>query len=1001
MIKYNFFITLILLNTKVYGTSKNFEINIFEYQYLIKIFWYILIPIIFLFSLFYYRYFLLKKSNQKIKTLKDTLNNASKLANLGVWEWDILTNIINWNDTTYKIYGVSKKEKINLAILENLIYKDDLNTYKYEFSKSLKEKTPFDFEYRIIKDSKIRIIHVIGNPIIKNNKIIKMVGAVQDITEYKEKEFKLKEAQSIAKLGYWRFDIVKNQLEWSDEIFNIFEIKKDNFQANYEAFFDAIHPQDRSDVHEAYQNSLKTKKPYSITHRLLLEDGRIKWVEEKCNTEFDENDNPTLSTGTVQDITEQKNLEIQNNKITKRFENMFRNHNSIMLLIEPKSGLILDANKSACKFYGYDLEEIKYTNIKTIDITSKNKNDISIYNHKLKNGKIKTVEVNSSPIEIYDGYILFSIIKDITKEKEYEKKLAKAKEKADKANKAKSDFLANISHEIRTPLNAVIGLSDLLYDTKLDSKQTQYLNNINYSAKTLLHVINDILDYSKIEAGKFKIVETSFNLRDILKNINDLFNYQISTKDLTLSFHIDKNIPSLLEGDSLRISQILINLISNALKFTQKGYIFINIGIKKQKDNNIVLSFLVEDTGIGISKDNQNKIFDSFEQLENDIIKRAEGSGLGLMICKKLLKLMNGHIWVESIENKGSKFFFDIPLKKSKKTKLSEKIESNNKKLISSNKNIALLVEDNKINQKITETMLEKIGFFVEIANNGKEALKLTKEKKYDIIFMDLQMPYMNGYETTKEIRKLNINTPIIALSAAPIKADMSIGINDYLSKPLEKEELLIIISKYLKIIEKNNFDIYGIDLEKLLDSLSFNETQAYSLLKKYYLNYKNIDETFAQLNINKAEFKSFIHKLKGVSANIRANKIYSLCIDIENSKNSKITAHLIEDIKIELNNIFDSIKTNILSIKSDSISNTKNIKNIKNIKKTINDFIKDLENSSFIKNEKIEELITLLKGTINEEILNSLEIAFNNYEYDETIKILKTIKDKHDYSCC
>lgn len=419
------------------------------------------------------------------------------------------------------------------------------------------------------------------------------------------------------------------------------------------------------------------------------------------------------------------------------------------------------------------------------------------YKWVLTRGKVMEWDDHRKPLRI------MGVNTDIDQIKQLELELIAAKAEAERANKAKSRFLANMSHEIRTPMNGIIGLSKLLRKSHLEETQSNYLDAIITSADNLLVIINDILDFSKITEGRLQLEKISFKIEHLVKNIIKSLSTTAKDKELEMSYYIDPSVQPVLSGDPVRLNQILVNLLGNALKFTNEGYVKLHITfIKKEKELNYV-KFLVEDTGIGIDKAKQKLIFESFSQEDTSISRKFGGTGLGLAISKQLIEMMGGEILLESTKNHGAKFFFTIPFANGDSSKVLENSGDEIGNVDLSGMKI-LVAEDHKVNQYLIKSILKTWNVEPDIAENGILAVEMVKTKTYDIIFMDKQMPEMGGDEATRIIReKLKLTVPIIAITAAALKEskDMALeaGMDDYITKPFNSDELLRVISYYAK----------------------------------------------------------------------------------------------------------------------------------------------------------------------------------------------------------
>ncbi|MBF0397598.1 MAG: response regulator [Desulfobacterales bacterium] len=607
-----------------------------------------------------------------------------------------------------------------------------------------------------------------------------------------------------------------------------------------------------------------------------------------------------------------------------------------------------------------------------------------------------------------------------------------AKEAAERATQAKGEFLANMSHEIRTPMNAIIGLSGLALKTILDEKQKGYLDKIDFSAKALLGLINDILDFSKIEAGKLEIESIDFDLNEVLDNVSNVISIKADEKGLGLLIETGKVVPSALIGDPLRLNQILINLATNAVKFTHSGHILIKTEILKtySDTNEVLLQFSVEDTGIGINAEQISRLFQSFTQADTSTTRRYGGTGLGLSICKRLVELMGGEIAVKSSEGHGSVFTFTIRLgmqsdeKKKTLTSLASEIEAFNK--IKGAK--ILLVEDNEINQQVARELLEIEGFFITIANNGIEAVEqvkmsYTENRPFDVVLMDIQMPLMDGYTATNKIRNYPSDIkyiPIIAMTAHAMKSEkdkcLQAGMNDYVTKPIEPKNLFAVLVKWIKPGERETFvsedkdnrgkdielpeTLPGLNIMSGLKRIEGNKKLYLKLLNDIYSKYKHLaDEIQNSLKKNNIEFIILTaHTMKGMAGNLGADKLAVAAKDLENAAKKSLVNRLpdlIKDFEYALNEFFNSV-ISIINLNPEKISEaipliTKDFVQIdvKVLTPMFTELYNLLEQGQSRAKEVIQSIRIHLYQDEFRSMVSQIESLIDDYEFEEAQKIL------------
>ncbi len=519
----------------------------------------------------------------------------------------------------------------------------------------------------------------------------------------------------------------------------------------------------------------------------------------------------------IRDISERKAIEEKASRAEGQFRTLFIEHKSIMYLVDFENLEVVLGNKAAEMFYGYgDMKGLRFGSLEAetpqdlqerIAICKKNGRMSIQVKHRLANGEVRDMsgELRLAQLPGYQKALLVVVLEDITEALQLEQQLIIAKERAEAANQSKSEFLANMSHEIRTPMNGILGMAELLLDTGLNVQQKEQVEIILSSAEGLLTIINDILDFSKIEAGKMEIEEAAFDLRQLMERTLALLAVKVQEKGLYLESQLSEDIPELLIGDSLRLRQVLFNLVGNAIKFTQEGGVAVRCEVKEKSATQFVLRFMVQDTGIGIPQNRMHKLFRGFSQVDASTTRRFGGTGLGLVIAKQLVEMMGGEIGVESVPGQGSTFWFTVMLRKDDAAEnaavpLQEATPGKMQGRI-------LLVEDNVLNQKVIRGMLANQELELDVAESGEGALAELYRQDYDLVLLDIQMPGMDGYATCRAIRGGEIGQskrqiPIIAMTANAMIGDrercLAAGMDEYLSKPVNRQILYQVLQRFL-----------------------------------------------------------------------------------------------------------------------------------------------------------------------------------------------------------
>jgi PAS domain S-box-containing protein len=689
-----------------------------------------------------------KKAQNEILRVSADLQQAQAFARMGSWSWDIKANRVEWSDEMYRIFGIDKDHFTGMLddIVEQAVHPDDrarVNQVNQAVVEG-NEHTPLEFriirpdgsECRAWAEAGKLIRDDAGNPVF-------LKGIVQDITQRKQFEIARRESERRYRSLFHNSPISLWEEDFS-EVKNRLQTLRNSGVKNFEAYFSA-HPETITEILSTVKVidvNLATLDLYSARNKdeLLGNLGRILVGEDAHKL-----------------IPELVN--IAEGRLKFSWETMNR----------ALDGRLIYASLNWSVMPGYE-DTLERVMVAVVDMTDRKRAEAELVAYR----------------DQLEGLVAQRTVE-----------LVAARDQAESASRAKSDFLAMMSHEIRTPLNGILGLTHLALQMNLDEKLHRYLKHIQIAGDVLLATINDILDFSKIEVGKMSLEMAPFNLDEVFQTLASAISYRAQEKGLELVFTISEDVPRWLVGDSLRLGQILINLLSNAVKFTEYGQVVVKVCILKGSARYAKLEFVVQDTGIGVSEELIEEMFKPFSQADISTSRKYGGSGLGLTISQRLVQLMGGEIHVESQVGQGAKFSFILTFKR-----LSEIVahKSQAKKVASTAElsrmvgRRVLLVEDNEINQLVATEMLRNLGLFVSIAKNGEEALIMVEKGDYELVLMDIQMPGMDGYQTTARIRSdqrfVFEKLPIIAMTAHALAGErekaLQAGMNDYISKPVD-----------------------------------------------------------------------------------------------------------------------------------------------------------------------------------------------------------------------
>jgi PAS domain S-box-containing protein len=898
-----------------------------------------------------------KLIEQRLIDIESKFRIALEKIGDNIWEHNFITKNTFFTHKESIFTGKKMRDlKTNFYVWWKAVYKEDRSILLENYKKYKKREIEFhSIEYRMVDNS--GVIHwVMDRGVIIERQIdgkpLRVIGTHTDITKIKETEKALRENEAEYKLltanipgilfkyAYYP-DGTEGFIYFSSNTKEKIGLTEYELK-NYTDYF----PTELIEKERVIsKNTFKNRKPHRFELKFNLPDRDPIWISVSSSFSYELENGTIVTSGILLNITKDKETERAVLIKEQKYRTILANMNLGLLELD-QNQKITYANNSFTTMSGFAFEEVEGKMPQDLFMEETFKKLISSKNKLRKMGvsdayEIKALNRNkeskwwliSAAPRIDDfGKITgtIAVLLDITKQKELEMQLKRSWEVAEESVKSKESFLANMSHEIRTPLNAIIGMINQLNNTPLTHKQNFMLETIQASADNLLVIINDILDLSKIEAGRLSLENMGFDLKNVIARSIQVLNHKAEEKGLLIASTIfDSKIEPILIGDPYRLNQILLNTIGNAIKFTEKGSVTISCSIISSKPKSQKIKISIVDTGIGMNKAFIEKLFEKFSQENDSVYSRFGGTGLGMSISKELVELMGGKIQVNSNKGIGTKVTIEIEFEIGTKADLPIKEITHTDSVIIKNKKI-LITDDNDLNRLVASMLMERYGAQTFDAENGREAIKILETKNIDLVLMDLQMPYMDGYEATKYIRETMKSTvPIIALTANAIKGEskkcIEAGMNDYISKPYKEAEFISIIADNLNKALLYNINnpqkiIYNEQLYDLKNLMEIGQKDEAFILKMLGIfadqTKKLVEEmALAYSEENLKKMGEIAHKLKPSLDTLNVTSLKSEIREIENYGLSLIKSddlpHLLQKTQDVTNSIVEDIYSN------------------------------------------------------------------------------------------
>ena len=776
-----------------------------------------------------------KISESQIQAKQDGFAQAQALAHLGSWDWDVSTGLESWSDEQFRVFGYAPGAVTpTYDLFREALHPDDRARVFQAIENAFSSMQPYEVDCRIIRpNGECRNVYCRGTVTRDDEgRPLRMAGTVQDVTEQTaaaqildDTLRRLHMATEAGRIGVWEYYLPENRLVWDARMFELYGYSVGNFPAAYDAWASRLHPDDKLQAEAELQIAVEGSS-FDTEFRLVLPDGAIRWIKANALIIKDEQGTPIRMIGVNFDISAQKQELLAQRHLAAIVES-----SDDAIIGMGLAGHITSWNLGAQLIFGYTAEEILGRSVTILMPQDRLMEETDLLTRLLSGERIKhfetrrqhqdghliDVSLSISPIKDTTGTVVgfAKVARDISEQKTAEMKLEKAARdlearnrdlamatvQAVHATRAKSEFLASMSHEIRTPMNAIVGMAELLQETTLSLDQQNYVGRFSRAATSLMELINAILDLSKIEAGHMALESVAFDLPDLVDLVVELTAPQATAKKIELLVLVHPEVPTCVVGDPTRLRQVLLNLIGNAIKFTDSGHVMIKVESSRERSTFGSLRFSVSDTGIGIPEDKCETIFEPFTQVDSTTTRKYGGTGLGLNISKRLVELMGGHLKVDSAPGLGSTFSFLVAM--------AEALPLEHKPAVPCldlRGRRILVVDDNDTNLMIVREHLSRSGVLLTEADDGAAALMALDKARHlsepmHLAILDFHMPDMNGLELAAAIRKrTDCATLPLVMHVSDLQADdtrqaHNLGIASYLYKPLSRRRLLEALS--------------------------------------------------------------------------------------------------------------------------------------------------------------------------------------------------------------